>query len=92
MARDLLKAGEMGDLIRLEVACGDIYDYVTHYIDMFGCYNQDENVYRDTVSPAKWVMGQMSYRTGSLVFGTKVENQAIGVHNRLIGMKGVIGV
>jgi hypothetical protein len=25
MARDLLNAGEMVDLIRLEVACGDIY-------------------------------------------------------------------
>ena len=46
MARDLLKASEMGDLLRLEVACGDIYDYGTHYIDMFGCCNQDETVNR----------------------------------------------
>ena len=106
MAKDLLKAGEIGDLLRLEAACGDIYDYGTHYIDMFGFYNQD--------LPAKWVMGQIDYRTENLVFGATVENQAIalweyengvfgmiatgmgdraiGVHNRLIGTKGIIEV
>lgn len=106
MARDLLKAGEIGELRRLEGSCGDIYDYGTHYIDMFGFYNDDV--------PARWVMGQIDYRTEKFVFGATVENQAIcyweyqngvfglmatgmggrgiGVHNRLIGTEGVIEV
>ena len=106
MAKDLLKSGQIGDLLRLEAACGDIYDYGTHYIDMFGFYNQD--------LPAKWVQGQIDYRTKNLVFGAMVENQAtalweyqngvfgfiatglgsrsVGVHNRLIGTEGVIEV
>ena len=33
----------------------------------------------DTVSPAKWVMGQIDYPTESLVFGATVENQAIAL-------------
>jgi len=106
MARELLKNGEIGDLLRLEGACGDIYDYGTHYIDMFGFYNDD--------TPAKWVMGQIDYHTERFVFGATVENQAIcyweyqnGVfglmatgigargieaHNRLIGTDGMIEV
>ena len=106
MARALLKQGEIGGLVRLETACGDIYDYGTHYIDMLGFYNDD--------LPAKWVMGQIDYRTENYVFGATVENQAIGyweytngvfgliatgqgqagigVHNRLIGTDGVIEV
>ena len=106
MAKDLLKSGQIGDLLRLEAACGDIYDYGTHYIDMFGFYNQD--------LPAKWVQGQIDYRTKNLVFGAMVENQAtalweyqngvfgfiatglgsrsVGVHNRLVGTEGVIEV
>lgn len=106
MARKLLKSGEIGDLLRLEASCGDIFDYGVHYIDMFGFYNDD--------TLAKWVMGQIDYRTEHLVFGATVENQAIcyweyengvfgliatgmgakgiGVHNRLIGTDGIIEV
>jgi predicted dehydrogenase len=105
-ARELLQAGEIGQLLRLEGSCGDIYDYGTHYIDMFGFYNDDV--------PAEWVIGQIDYRREKLVFGAMVENQAlcywkytngvfallatgpgaagIGAHNRLIGTEGVIEV
>ena len=106
MARDLAKAGEIGELLRLETACGDIYDYGTHYIDMFGFYNND--------LPAKWVMAQIDYSVEKYVFGATVENQAIGyweyqngvfgfiatgrgsrgigADNRLIGTDGIIEV
>ena len=69
MAKDLLKSGQIGDLLRLEAACGDIYDYGTHYIDMFGFYNQD--------LPAKWVQGQIDYRTKNLVFGSPEKLRSI---------------
>jgi len=106
MARDLLKAGEIGQLVRLEGMCGDVYDYGTHYVDMFGFYNDE--------MPAEWVMGQLDYSQEKLIFGVPVENHgaflwkykngvfglmgtgsaggAIGAHNRLAGTEGVIEV
>ena len=106
MARDLLKADEIGQLVRLEGMCSDIYDYGTHYVDMFGLYNDE--------TPAEWVMGQLDYSEEKLIFGAPVENhgiflwkykngvfglmgtgeagRAIGAHNRLIGTEGVIEV
>ena len=105
-ARDLLKAGEIGELVRLEAACGDIYDWGTHYFDMLGSFNDE--------SPAEWVMAQIDYRTEKRIFGALIENQAIvwwkyqnGVHglmatgpgqrgiganNRLIGTGGTIEI
>jgi len=106
MANDLLKASEIGHLIRLEGMCDDIYDYGTHYVDMFGFYNNE--------TPAEWVMGQLDYSQEKLIFGAPVENHgvflwkykngvfglmgtgaaaaAIGAHNRLTGTDGMIEV
>lgn len=106
MARELLKAGEIGELVRLEAACSNIYDYGTHYVDMFGFYNDE--------TPAEWVMGQIDYSVEKLAFGMPVEThgvflwryrngvfgfmctgeaaEAVGAHNRLIGTEGVIEV
>lgn len=105
-AKELLKAGAIGALDRVEASCGDIYDYGTHYLDMLGFYNDE--------TPAEWVMAQIDYRTEKRVFGAHVENQAvvwwkyrngvhgllatgpgsagIGAHNRLVGSEGVIEV
>lgn len=105
-ARELLKAGEIGDLVRLEGACGDIYDYGTHYVDMFGFYNDE--------SPAAWIIAQIDCRRERRVFGALVETQGIfywqykngvfalmatgregvgiGAHNRLVGTEGIIEV
>lgn len=106
MARELLKSGEIGKLVRLEGSCDDIYDYGTHYVDMFGFYNDE--------TPAEWVMGQIDYSREKLVFGAPVENHgvflwkykngvfgfmgtgdaqnAIDAHNRLVGDEGTIEV
>jgi predicted dehydrogenase len=101
-----LKAGEIGELVKLEGSCGDIYDYGTHYVDMFGMYTDE--------TPAEWAIGGLDYSKEKLIFGMPVENQgiflwkykngvfailatgpsgkAIGAHNRLIGSEGVIEV
>jgi len=106
LAKDLLKSGEIGQLIRLEGMCGDIYDYGIHYVDMFGFYNDE--------TPAEWAMGQIDYSREKLIFGAPVENHgvflwrykngvfgfmctgaagaAVSAHNRLIGTEGVIEV
>jgi predicted dehydrogenase len=69
-ARDLLRAGAIGDLVRIEVGCpGDVYDTGTHWIDLCGMYVGE--------APATWAIGQIDYRSERLVFGIHGENQAL---------------
>src|SRR5438477_4042118 len=104
-ARQLVRDGEIGDLRRIEGACGDIIDWGTHWLDMLFFYNEE--------TPAEWVIGQIDSRTENKVFGARMENQAvchfqwkngvrglmvtgpkasIGCVHRLIGTEGVIEV
>lgn len=108
MAKELLDAGQIGQLERFECEFGNLYDTGTHFIDMLSMYNDE--------TPAKWVLAQIDYRTENLVFGSHNENQQVvlfeyqngvfgfvysgatgggkplGVVNRLIGSEGVIDV
>jgi UDP-N-acetylglucosamine 3-dehydrogenase len=90
-AREMVKRGDIGDLIRLEAACADIYDWGTHYLDMLGSYNEE--------SPAEWVLAQIDYRTEKRIFGAHIENQAVvwwkyknGVHGLLVTGPGQVGL
>jgi UDP-N-acetylglucosamine 3-dehydrogenase len=104
-ARELLRSGAIGQLQRLEGACDNLFDWGTHWFDMFGFYNDE--------SPASWVIGQVDWRGGATIFGVPVEGQGIshfayanGVQgllltghgterklgNRLVGSDGVIDV
>jgi UDP-N-acetylglucosamine 3-dehydrogenase len=105
-ARKLAHGGEIGELVRVEAACGDIYDWGTHYFDMLASFVKE--------SPPQWVMAQIDYRTEKRVFGAHIENQAIvwwqyqsgvyglmatgqgqrgiGCNNRLVGTRGTIEV
>jgi len=105
VARDLAHDGTIGELRRLEAACGDMYDWGTHWIDMCFFYNHD--------TPATWVLGQIDAREPHSIFGLSVESQGlcqfkfengvrallftghdhdIGCSNRLIGTEGVVEV
>ena len=81
-ARALLLSGAIGDLQRIEIACGNLYDWGTHYIDMCGFYSGDQ--------PADWAIGQIDYRSEQLVFGVHIENQAIGLWQYRNGVYGFI--
>jgi predicted dehydrogenase len=81
-ARDLLVSGTIGDLLRVEVACDDLFDWGTHYMDMCGFYTGDQ--------PAEWVIGQVDYRTEQRIFGVHVENQALGTWRYRNGVFGLI--
>ncbi len=104
-AKELLKAGAIGQLIRLEASCDNMYDWGTHWFDMLFFYNDE--------CPAEWVIGQIEPRGSKEIFAAPVEGQGIchwkytnGVHglmvtgfqagweaqNRLIGTEGVIEV
>lgn len=105
-ANELLQSGAIGELVRLEVSCNDLFDWGTHYIDLCGMYSGDR--------PAEWVMGQIDYRRERRMFGVHMETQAfgtwrypsgvygmiatgdgaglVGVENRLVGTHGVIEI
>lgn len=82
VARQLLEAGEIGDLTRQEVECGNIYDSGTHWIDMMSFFNKE--------TPAKWVLGQIDYRKENLVFGAHCENQQVVLTEYENGVFGLI--
>lgn len=105
-AKELLKAGAIGKLERLEANATNLFDWGTHWFDMMSFYNDD--------TPVDWVLGQIEWRGSRSVFGAAIEAQGIshvcfsnGVHglqvtgpeyqawgarNRLIGTEGAIEV
>jgi predicted dehydrogenase len=105
IARELAHDGTIGELRRLEGACGDLFDWGTHWLDMFFFYNEE--------TPAEWVIGQIDSRRERKVFGVPLEDQGIchfkfangvrallltgyeaeiGCANRLIGTEGTVEV
>ena len=104
-AKELAKDGTIGDLYRVEGACPNLFDWGTHWFDMFFFYNDDE--------PAEWVMGQIDASGGREVFGVPVERSGLswiryknglegllatgsarvqGCQNRLVGTEGAIEI
>jgi UDP-N-acetylglucosamine 3-dehydrogenase len=104
-AKELLDSGAIGELVRLEASCSNMYDWGTHWFDMLFYYNSQ--------TPVDWVLGQVEPRGGRKHFGVFMESQGIsqfryqngvtgllvtgketgwGCENRLIGSKGVIEV
>ena len=104
-ARDLLRSGAIGELRRVEGVCSNLFDWGTHWFDMFFFYNDE--------TPARSVLGQVEPRGGPTIFGVPVEGQGLshvvfenGVQgllltdsnagyqatNRLVGSEGTIEV
>ncbi len=65
-AKALLDAGEIGDIVRMGTAQGDLYDSGTHHVDMF-CYFNNQ-------VPAEWAIAQIDYSTEKVIFGSHNEN------------------
>jgi predicted dehydrogenase len=105
VARRLLRSGAIGQLQRMEGACDNLYDWGTHWFDMFGFYNDE--------SPAAWVLAQVDTRSERSAFGVPLETYGlsyvayqngvfglmttgegggIGCANRLIGSNGTLEV
>lgn len=86
-ARDLLRAGAIGGLVRLEGACGNLFDWGTHWFDMMLGFN-DQN-------PVEWAMGQVDWRGAMAIFGVPIERFGMahfacqnGVRGTLVGGRG----
>ena len=81
-ARDLLKSGAIGQLQRLEGTCSNLFDWGTHWFDIFGFYNEEAAV--------KWVIGQVDWREGPTVFGIRLEGQGISHFLYENGVQGLL--
>ena len=81
-ARDLLRSGAIGQLQRLEGMCDNLFDWGTHWFDMFGFYNDEAAV--------TWVIGQVDWRGGATIFGVPVEGQAISHFAYANGVQGLL--
>ena len=105
MARHLVREGAIGTIQRIDGYCSNMFDWGTHWFDMFNFYNDE--------TPAEWVMGQVDTANAHTVYGVYVESTGIsyikyqnGVFgmlitgagtdgscsNRIIGSDGVIEV
>jgi predicted dehydrogenase len=104
-AKRLLHEGVIGDLQRLEGNCPNLFDWGTHWFDMFEFYHDE--------TPVRWVLAQIDNRVERKAFGVPLETQAvslfqyqdgvlgqlltgpdssIGCANRLLGSEGSIEV
>jgi predicted dehydrogenase len=82
-ARQLVRDGAIGDLVRIEGACANFFDWGTHWFDMFGYLNEE--------SPAEWVIATVDARRPVVVYGVPMETQGVaqirygnGVHGLLL--------
>ena len=81
-AAQLIRDGEIGDLLRIEAQCGDMFDWGTHWLDMMQFFNQE--------TPIEWVIGQIDSRSDNIVFGAPMENQAICHYKWTNGVRGLM--
>jgi UDP-N-acetylglucosamine 3-dehydrogenase len=104
-AKKLLDDGAIGTLVQLQGNCSDLYDWGTHWLNMFFYYHNEAS--------AKWVMAQIDSRKNHTIFAVAMESQGLcefqftdgvraylttGEHShedaahRLIGTEGMIEV
>lgn len=81
-ARELLQGGAIGQLQRIEGTCANLFDWGTHWFDMFFFYNDQ--------IPAQWVLGQIEPSGGQTVFGIPVEGQGLSHWAFANGVEGLL--
>jgi UDP-N-acetylglucosamine 3-dehydrogenase len=81
-AKKLVEQGAIGDLVRMEAYCPDLYDWGTHWFDMFFFYNHDV--------AAEWVLGQIDSRADSPVFGVQLEDMGLASVGFANGVRGIL--
>ena len=81
-AREIVKSGAIGDVYRFEASCPNLFDWGTHWFDMFFFYNDDE--------PAEWVIGQIDGEGTKDVFGTPCEGSGLSWIRYKNGREGLL--
>lgn len=80
--KELLKAGAIGALQRIEATCDNMIDWGTHWYDMLNFFNDE--------TPVEWLIGQIEGRGSKPVFGMKVEGQGISWFHYANGVQGLL--
>ncbi|MEM7032037.1 MAG: Gfo/Idh/MocA family oxidoreductase, partial [Chloroflexota bacterium] len=81
-AKAIIDEGAIGDLVRLEGTCGDLFDWGTHWFDMLNMYNNE--------TPVEWVIGQIDMRDHKVVFGVTLEGQGLSQFRYQNGVMGLL--
>jgi len=68
-AKELLDAGAVGAIQRMDAAWGNFADSGTHWLDMLFYFNNE--------TPAQWALGQIDIRGARRVFGALNEGQGV---------------
>lgn len=80
--RELIKDGAIGEVYRIEGFCSNLFDWGTHWFDMFQFYNDE--------TPPEWVMGQIDTAQAQLVFGVPVESNGLSQIQYANGVQGLL--
>jgi len=67
--RELLAAGEIGDVVTIEGYCPNLFDWGTHILDLILFHRGD--------AAAGWVMGQIDVSVNRYVYGAFVETASL---------------
>jgi len=81
-AKQLIDSGAIGRLIRVEGCCRNLFDWGTHWFDMFFHYNNDQ--------PAVSVMGQIDARDTHTWFDIPMEGSGISWVQFQSGLQGLM--
>jgi predicted dehydrogenase len=81
-ARRLVREGAIGDLVQVQLSCGDMFDWGTHWFDMLFFYVGEE--------AATWVIGQVDRSTTRSVFGVEMETQGVAYVGFASGVRGLM--
>lgn len=67
--RELLEAGEIGEVVTIEGYCPNLFDWGTHILDLILFHRGD--------APASWVTGQIDVTVNRYVYGAFVETASL---------------
>ena len=81
-AKGIAKSGAIGDIYRFEGSCPNLFDWGTHWFDMFFFYNDDE--------PAEWVIGQIDGEGTKDIFAAPCEGSGLSWIRFANGREGLL--
>ena len=81
-ARRLIQEGAVGQVVQMQAACSNLFDWGTHWFDMLFFYNGDV--------PATWALGQIDSRSEKSVFGVPLEDQGMSYFAFENGVRGLL--
>jgi predicted dehydrogenase len=81
-AKEIAKSGAIGEVYRFEASCPNLFDWGTHWFDMFFFYNDDE--------PAEWVIGQIDGEGTRDVFAAPCEGSGLSWIRYQNGREGLL--